>query len=93
MAVATPIHFGLSCAYSAVMGALTRALAGLRLLTAGALLGLALYVVNLHGFTLFLPWFAVARGWITLAAHLAFGACAVLAFLRYFFSSGAIAGP
>lgn len=40
---------------------------------AGALYGLAVYLINLYGFTLLFPWFAVTRGWITLLAHLAFG--------------------
>jgi len=78
MGVATLIHFGLSFVYSAVMGAVARPLAGLRLVAAGALLGAALYFINLYGFTLLFPWFSAARGWITLAAHVAFGVTAVL---------------
>ena len=42
-------------------------------LFAGALYGLAIYVVNLYGFTLLFPWFAVARDWVTLLTHLVFG--------------------
>lgn len=78
MATATLVHFGLSLVYGAVMAVLTRPLAGFRLAAAGALLGLALYAINLHGFTLLFPWFEPARGWITVAAHLAFGVTAVL---------------
>ena len=77
MGVATLIHFGLSVIYSAVMGAIARPLAGSRLVAAGALLGLALYFINLYGFVLLLPWFSAARGWITVAAHVAFGVTAV----------------
>lgn len=77
MAVATPIHFGLSVIYSAIMCAIARPLAGLPALAVGALLGLALYAVNLYGFTLLFPWFEIARGGITAAAHVAFGVTAV----------------
>lgn len=40
---------------------------------AGAMYGLAIFLVNLYGFTILFPWFEVARDWITLLAHLAFG--------------------
>lgn len=39
----------------------------------GALYGLGIYGINLHGFTLLFPWFAVTRDGITLAAHIVFG--------------------
>jgi len=39
-------------------------------------------VVNMHGFTLVFPWFAQARDWITLAAHVAFGVVAAGAWVR-----------
>ena len=80
MGAATLIHFGLSVIYGAVMGAVVRPLAGVRLVAAGALLGVALYIINLYGFTLLLPWFSAARGWITVAAHVAFGVTAVVVF-------------
>ena len=55
-------------------------------LLAGALYGPAIYPVNLHGFTLLFPWFAVARDWVTLIARLVFGValvggCRVFTFL------------
>ncbi|MGA8147390.1 MAG: hypothetical protein WB870_07435 [Gallionellaceae bacterium] len=40
---------------------------------AGVGFGVALYVVNLYGFTAIFPWFAQSRGWITLIAHGVFG--------------------
>ncbi|WP_240674263.1 hypothetical protein [Crenobacter cavernae] len=39
----------------------------------GAVFGLAVYLVNFYGMTAFFPWFAEARGWTTLFAHLVFG--------------------
>lgn len=79
--VATVIHFSLSVAYALILAPLLARLAaqgGGRLRTgpallAGALYGLLIYAINLYGFTLIFPWFAVARDWVTLAAHLVFG--------------------
>jgi hypothetical protein len=42
----------------------------------GALFGLAVYGVNMYGFTAVFPWFEATRDWITIAAHLAFGVAA-----------------
>ncbi len=41
---------------------------------AGAVFGLAVYVVNFYGFTAIWPWFEMARNAITIVSHLAFGA-------------------
>lgn len=76
MAVATVIHFGLSLVYGVVFCAVARLLGWRWPAVTGALLGIVLYGVNLYGFTGLFPWFAVARDWITLAAHAAFGASA-----------------
>ena len=75
MLLATLIHFALSIAYGLI---LARLIGRLRLrpgpaLLAGGLYGLALYAINLYGFTAIFPWFAVARDWITALTHLAFG--------------------
>jgi hypothetical protein len=43
------------------------------LFSAGVLFGLTLYLINMHGLTWFMPWFASVRGWITIAAHVVFG--------------------
>jgi hypothetical protein len=71
--VATLIHFVLSVAYALIPALLAARLRIGSVLPIGALYGLAIYVVNLHGLTLFFPWFAIARDWITLVAHLVFG--------------------
>lgn len=84
MAVASLIHFGLSAIYGVIMCAIVRPLEGYGAMVGGALLGLALYVVNLHGFTLLFPWFEAARGGITLMAHLAFGITAVAVSRRWY---------
>ena len=71
--VASLIHFALSVVYALVPTHLAGRLRAAPALVAGALYGLAIYVVNLYGFTLLFPWFAVARDWVTLVAHLVFG--------------------
>lgn len=71
--VATLIHFALSIAYALIPVRWAGRLRTGPALIAGALYGLAIYGVNLHGFTLIFPWFAVARDWVTLVAHLVFG--------------------
>lgn len=71
--VATLIHFVLSVAYAMIPAHLASRLRTGPALFAGALYGLAIYVVNLYGFTLLFPWFAMTRDWVTLAAHLVFG--------------------
>lgn len=71
--VATLIHFALSVAYALVPALLAARLKIGSALSIGILYGLAIYVVNLYGLTRLFPWFAVARDWITLVAHLVFG--------------------
>lgn len=85
---ATLVHFGLSIVYAAVLLMLVERLPRVAALGAGALFGVVLYGVNLYGCTEIFPWFAEARGWITLAAHLAFGLTAAAVQCRGRFSNG-----
>jgi hypothetical protein len=78
--IAALIHFVLSVGYAAVLGPLASRLSGVRMLLAGAVFGIALYVVNLYGFTEVFPWFALARGWNAAAAHVVFGLAAVVTY-------------
>lgn len=71
--VASLIHFALSIAYGLALARLAGRLPPGRTWLAGGLFGLALYVINLYGFTALFPWFAVARDAITALTHLAFG--------------------
>jgi hypothetical protein len=71
--VATLIHFALSISYALPPALLAGRLAARQAISAGALYGLGIYFVNLYGFTLTFPWFAVARDWVTLLTHLVFG--------------------
>lgn len=74
VAAAVVIHFVLSLAYALIFAFIGKG----RSMRADALLGAAfgvlLYLVNFHVFTLQFPWFAEARNWVTILAHVAFGA-------------------
>lgn len=77
MLAATFVHFALSIAYAALLAPLAARFAGIPALVAGATVGVALYIVNLYGFTAIFPWFAQARSWITLIAHEVFGGVSI----------------
>lgn len=75
--VATLIHFALSFAYALLPSHLAKQLRTSSALWTGALYGLTIYVVNMYGFTLLFPWFAVVRDGITMATHIVFGVALV----------------
>ena len=77
---ATLVHFALSIVYGVIVSGLTARLRMHAALLAGGVLGLALFVVNMYGFTALFPWFAASRDGITLAAHIAFGVVAAGAY-------------
>jgi len=76
MAVATIVHFALSIAYGLALWPLIATLRMRAALVVGAAFGLALFMLNMYGFTIVFPWFEVARDGITAAAHVAFGVSA-----------------
>jgi hypothetical protein len=78
---ATAVHFSLSVLYAAVLLPAAKRLAPVPSLSAGAGFGALLYFFNLHGLTIVFPWFTVARGGITLMAHLVFGTVVMLTYL------------
>lgn len=80
---ATLIHFALSLIYAAIALPLLRSLGASAAIVTGAVYGLAIYGVNLHGFTALFPWFTVARGWVTIVTHVVFGISLAWA-CRYF---------
>lgn len=71
--VATLIHFALSISYAILPAMFAARLSAVQALLGGVLYGLAIYVINLYGLTLFFPWFSITRDWITLLTHLIFG--------------------
>lgn len=71
--VATLVHFALSAAYALLPARFAGRLPLLPALVAGGGYGVAIYAVNMYGFTAVFPWFALVRDPITLFAHVVFG--------------------
>ncbi|HLO61357.1 MAG TPA: hypothetical protein VK165_00175 [Azonexus sp.] len=71
--IATLIHFALSVVYAAAPALIACRLSMFQAMAMGIAYGLAIYAINLHGFTAFFPWFAVSRDWPTTVAHAVFG--------------------
>jgi hypothetical protein len=73
MMVAMMIHFMLSWVYAFFFAWV---FGGIKVATAimiGAALGFVIYLVNFYGFTAIWPWFADARNWVSIFAHVMFG--------------------
>ncbi|MDB5752353.1 MAG: putative rane protein [Ramlibacter sp.] len=86
VAIALATHYLLGMVFGLVMGAvLTQfkldASASLAL-AAGAILGIALYLVNFDLLVGFFPWLAELRGPATIAAHVLFGVVTALLYRR-----------
>lgn len=78
VAVAMIVHLVLSIILAVILG-LGISRFGLSLLAAilsGAVFGIVVYYINFYGFTAVFPWFAMARGAISIFAHAVFGAVA-----------------
>jgi len=75
MLVAMLVHLTISVVFAAILGWIisSRSLGlGMSLLV-GTLFGLLIYLVNFYVFTAVWPWFAMARGMISVFAHAAYG--------------------
>ncbi|MGK9168696.1 hypothetical protein KXR53_20450 [Inquilinus limosus] len=74
--VAMIVHFVLSIVYGFILGLIIGARSmstGIAALV-GLAFGLALYLINFYGFAaVAFPWFAMARNWMSILAHLVFG--------------------
>ena len=73
---ATLLHFSLSVAYAGFLSTVIASSSWRASIVAGAIFGLALFALNMYGFTLIFPWFAVTRDWITAGTHVVFGVTA-----------------
>ncbi|MGH7477289.1 MAG: hypothetical protein ACRELD_13530 [Longimicrobiales bacterium] len=80
--VAMMIHFVLSVLYALVLAWFVSRLGTGAAVATGAAYGLALYVVNFYLFTTVFPWFAMARNWVSIVAHILFGVIAAWAYKR-----------
>lgn len=78
---AMAVHFPLSIGFAVVLGALISRVRLAPALAIGAVFGLVLYVVNFYGLTAVFPWFAMARNWLSIAAHAVFGIVAAWAYV------------
>lgn len=78
--VAMVIHFILSIIYAIIIGWLCRSRTMGISIAIGAGFGLAIYFINFYGFTTLFPWFAMARNWVSVFAHLVFGITTAWAF-------------
>lgn len=52
-------------------------------LAVGAAFGLVLYLVNLYAFTAVFPWFAMARNWVSIFAHIVLGVATAWAYRAF----------
>jgi hypothetical protein len=82
VALALVVHYALGVVFGLVLGMLVAgfhaeaSLGGMQ--TLGAAFGVALYLLNFHGLTVWFPWFAELRGGATLLAHMIFGITAAV---------------
>lgn len=76
------IHLALSIIYAFILAAFINRRPSRQALTIGLIFGLVLFLVNFYIFTAFFPWFAEARNWVNVVAHLAFGATAAMVYIR-----------
>jgi hypothetical protein len=76
LTVAMIVHFALSILYAVILAAITFRLTTSPALLVGAAFGLLLYLVNFFVFTAIFPWFAEARNWVSVFAHIVFGLAA-----------------
>lgn len=77
---AVVVHFLLSVIYAIILGAIVHRMGmGMAILVGGGF-GLLLYIANFYVLTALFPWFANARNWVTIFAHLLFGLIAAWAY-------------
>jgi hypothetical protein len=71
--VAMGLHFVLSIVYAVIFALMITRMSLGPAMALGGVGGLILYLVNFYGFTALFPWFAMARNWISIFAHIVFG--------------------
>ncbi len=76
------VHFGLSIIYAFALGMIIRGQSALVSTGIGLGFGLLLYGVNFYLFSGLYPWFAEARNWVGIVAHLAYGGVAGWVYMR-----------
>lgn len=79
--VAMLVHFVLAIVLAVILAVLVKDRAQGMALAIGAVFGLVVYLVNFYGMTAVFPWFAMARNWISIFAHVVFGVVAAWSYL------------
>ena len=74
MMVAMLIHFGLSVILAFLFAFIARGRPVGMAALIGGVFGLVIYLITFYGMTAVFPWFAMARGWISIFAHIVYGA-------------------
>ena len=67
------VHFVLAVIYAVILALIIHRLNMGIAVVVGLLFGLGLYFINFYVFTAQFPWFADARNWVSIFAHLVFG--------------------
>lgn len=80
------VHFSLAIVLALVLGLIMTSFKldssmGMASLTGGAF-AVTVYLINFYGMTRFFPWFAEARNWASVFAHIAFGIVAANLYMR-----------
>ena len=74
------VHFVLSIGFAIVLAVVISRVEKGVALAIGPAFGLVLYLVDFYGFTALFPWFAEARNWVSIFAHVVFGFVAAWAY-------------
>ena len=82
MMAAMAVHLMLSIIIGVGFAFIAKRFGLLMAVGVGAVVGLALYVVNFYGMTAIFPWFAMARNTISIVSHIAFGMVLGLSYHR-----------
>jgi hypothetical protein len=73
MMTAMMVHVAFSILYAFIIGFFVQEKSVGSAISIGAIAGFLLYLINFHGFTALFPWFADARGWVSILGHILFG--------------------
>ena len=81
MLAATLVHFAVAIGWTLVLAVALARLPARFALAVGAAFGIAVYAIDLYGFTALFPWFAASRDAIAAAAHVVFGIAAAVSYV------------
>jgi hypothetical protein len=70
IATAVVVHMVLAIVYGVILAYIVMRMDVGLAVVVGGLYGLALYFINFYGFTVWFPWFADARDWISIFTHI-----------------------